>query len=551
MNKAIKILLVIALVLALIAAGIGGYIWYKSTHVFVDGDAYPMKAESLDLREKDISLRYFDQLQAQLPGCSILWNVPFQDGKVPSDTKVLTVSNLSATDMALLPYFPNLETVDASACKDYAALNTLRQQKPELEVRYQVDLGGKAFDPDATAVEVQPEDFTLETLTENLQYLTKLERLVFQNSQLTREQVAQLEEAYQHVAFSCTVEILGQEQDAGATELNLSQMQPEDVEDVARKLALLPDLTQVELMSSGEEPTSSLSVEDVKKLQEAAPLANFHYVFDFFGDSISTDAEEVYVKNKNIGDDNLDQVRTALDLMGPNCQRFVLENCKISNEEMAKLREEYREKTKVVWRVYFSEEGSCLTDREVIKAVYGLTDRNSQNLKYCEDARFCDFGHNEMLFDCSFVAGMPNLEAIILSGSPIKSLDAFEDHKKLKFLELAFCGYIEDLSPLESCENLEMLNISATKVADIAPIMELPLTNLSAKNLKIAEEQQAEYEEKNPECWFSFAREGDAVQPYGQGWRYDKDNKPLPYYEMLRSKDVFYYDGPIMNTTRW
>lgn len=114
----------------------------------------------------------------------------------------------------------------------------------------------------------------------------------------------------------------------------------------------------------------------------------------------------------NIGEEGLPEARLALDLM-ENCSRFVLENCKISNESMAQLREDYRDKTKVVWRVPYGG-GSCMTDCEVIRCTYELTDKNAQNLVYCEDVRFMDVGHNDVTFlsDFSFPEGMPKLEAI-------------------------------------------------------------------------------------------------------------------------------------------
>ena len=49
-----------------------------------------------------------------------------------------------------------------------------------------------------------------------------------------------------------------------------------------------------------------------------------------------------------------------------------------------------------------------------------------------------DFGHNEILKQCDFVAGMPNLRAVILSGSMISDLTPFENCKKLEFLEVAY-----------------------------------------------------------------------------------------------------------------
>ena len=58
-------------------------------------------------------------------------------------------------------------------------------------------------------------------------------------------------------------------------------------------------------------------------------------------------------------------------------------------------------------------QGGCLTDRTVIRHVYGLYDYNSANLIYCEDAEFLDFGHNEILKQCDFVAGMPKLRAVM------------------------------------------------------------------------------------------------------------------------------------------
>ena len=53
----------------------------------------------------------------------------------------------------------------------------------------------------------------------------------------------------------------------------------------------------------------------------------------------------LFDKLKRQAAQNLEQtVRNALDLL-KNCKRFVLENCQISNETMAKLRDDYRDRT--------------------------------------------------------------------------------------------------------------------------------------------------------------------------------------------------------------
>ena len=189
---------------------------------------------------------------------------------------------------------------------------------------------------------------------------------------------------------------------------------------------------------------------------------------------------------------------------------------------------------------------------EVIRSTYDLLDDNCENLKYCEDVRFMDIGHNEWLDAVSFVAYMPKLEGIIVSGAPIKDLTPFENCKNLKFLEIAFCEYIEDLTPLAGCESLQMLNMSNTHALDLSPLDDLPLTHLVARtnpsgNSRISQEEQDRFIAQHPDCWSSFK----GAQPYGVGWRYGEDElTPLPYYAMLRR--VFRYDASVIpNNVGW
>lgn len=77
-NKLVAVLIVIAVLSVAAAGGTLAYIYYQNTHVFVEGQAYPLNATYLDLREEDISFAHYNALQEALPGCEILWNVPFQ-----------------------------------------------------------------------------------------------------------------------------------------------------------------------------------------------------------------------------------------------------------------------------------------------------------------------------------------------------------------------------------------------------------------------------------------------------------------------------------------
>ncbi len=539
MKKVLVILLVVLLIIVLALAGACGIMWYRNNHIFIQGDAYPLSATALDLRDKELTVSEYDQIRSQMPQCQISWNVPFRDSAYPNDTASLTVGDVTQSELAfLVAYFPSLTSLDATGCEDYALLEAFRAEHPSLQVSYQVNLGGTSVDPDTRELTLEEGQYDYTLLTENLVHLPELTSLTLKKTALTLDQIDALKAAYEAITIRCTVEILGSEYDTETTDLNLSALTSQDVSAVAEKLAMLPSLATVELMK--EDDTSALETADVKALMEAAPEVVFHYTFDFFGTTLSTADEEVEIKNQNIGDDNEAQVRLALDLL-PNCKRFVLDNCKLSNEVMAQIRDDYRDRTKVVWRVWFGK-GSCLTDVELLRAVGDLFDSNCSDLYYCEDVIAMDLGHNEYLNEDSFIAGMVNLEYCIISGSPIKTLEPFANCKKLKFLEIAFCGYIEDLTPLAQCESLEMLNISDTKVTDLSPLDDLPMTHLCAKRnatgvSRISAEEQARFQEKHPDCWSTYT----GTQPYGPGWRYEEDNLTLlPYYKQIR--EWFLYD---------
>ena len=538
-KKVVTVLAVIALVLALVVAGAVGFLWYRNTHVFVEGKAYSNRVDSLDLRQESISIEHYDQLKALLPDCEILWNVPFQNGTVSSDCGELTIDTISDGDIELMAaYFPNLKKVDASRCGDYAMLEKLQARLPELDVIYTVSLGGKSFAPDSTELSLAPEDFDLDTLTANLPYLPQVNAVEFLRTDLTLEQVEQLRTDFPGITFAFTVELLGQEYGEDTTELDLSAMTSEQVVEVSQKLPMLPALEKITLTDAGG--NSQLPKEDVKALQQAVPNAVIDYSFDFFGTRLSTAEEEVHIKNVKIGDEGESEVRAALDLL-PNCKRFVLENCQISNEVMAKLRDDYRDRTKVVWRVSFGK-GSSLTDAQILRAVYDLVDTNCANLTYLEDVRFMDIGHNEFLKESSFISGMKSLEYVIISGSMISDLKPFANCKNLKVLEAAFCEYIYSAEGLESCENLERLNISYTHITDLSPLDNLNLVNLCAMyegKSRVPVEEQERFKALKPDCKMTFV----GSQPYGTAWRYVTDNELEEWYSTI-AKVFRYPDSP-------
>lgn len=543
MKKAVVIVLIVVLVLALAGAGFVGYrYWYEQTHIFIEDAVYEADASYIDLRGTGVSMEHYFQLKAALPGCLIDWDVPFQGKAVDCNTEELAITDLTEEDLEMLAYFPKLTRIDASDCTDHTALELLCAAYPELTVTYFVDLGGIVYPPDTTELTLEEGSYDYSSLMENLVHLPELTSLSFPNTTLTLDQLEEIRLMYPGVRLSYSVSFRGSEWDPAVTEMDLSDLTPEEVEQVARELACFPNLATVELMD--ENGKSGLSLLDVQTLQEAAPNATFHYTFTFYNKKLSTTDTTVEYVNTRMRDSDEEQIRQILDVMD-SCEKFTFNNCHISNTVMASIREDYRDRTKIVWRIYFGNGGSCLTDREVIKMVYGLTNSNAVALQYCEDARFIDFGHNESLTDISFVANMPKLEAIILSGSPIRDLTPFEGNTSLYFLEIAYCGYITDLSPLAGCTNLGMLNISYSGVTDLSPVDNLPMDRLTLVKTDVSDEEIQRYSDLNPDCWVTY--KGD--QPYGKGWRYDEDGSQSEYYKKLASSDIFHYANT--SDTQW
>ena len=191
---------------------------------------------------------------------------------------------------------------------------------------------------DSNCARLENGDFEFITMMANLIYLPKVQTIQMKMPELTMEQIGELRAAYENIAVSCTVEILGQEYDSQVEELDLQHLTSEQVAEVAEKLSMLSGVSYVELCK--EDGTSNLTKEDVLALKKALPDATFHYVFDFYGEKIDTTADKVHIKLKNIGDAGIDDLRMALSLT-ENCDRFLVEYCRISYDLLAQVREEF------------------------------------------------------------------------------------------------------------------------------------------------------------------------------------------------------------------
>ena len=447
-----------------------------------------------------------------------------------ADVETLTVV-LTAGEIYTLNQYPNLKSVDLSGSTCYATILEYIQEHPKVDVTYTVDLGGTAVSNKASSVALEPGGFSYDILLENLQYLPGLSAISFPSVNLTPEQIDGILMAYPELTLEYSVSLFGQNVSLTTTELDLTGMGDSQVDEACERLGMLTSLTDVSL-------SSGLSMESVARLQDAAPNVTFHYSFTLFGKGVSTTDEEIIYKNQSIGNAGEADLRKALAILD-NCKRVVLDNCGFDYEVLAKVREDFRDGPKVVWRVYFGTNSryNFLTDVEVLRAVYNVTNDTCGPMKYCEDVVYMDIGHNEYLTDLSFVGYMPNLQYLIASGCAATELTGFENCKKLVWLELASCLKLKNIDALAGCESLEYLNLCYTKVTSYEALDGLPLQRFVCLNPKASAKEQKTFQQIHDGARIVFYGYSNPWTP----WRYDDNGKTFnAHYKEVRR--VFNYD---------
>lgn len=450
----------------------------------------------------------------------------------------------SAADLEALEVYVNLQTLDLRGSSCYEAIESYIAAHPQVKVTYDVQVGTNRYSPDLSQLALNEGEYDFQELLETMKFLPKLESLELPKTGLTAEQLQQIRESYPDLAVNYTVEVLGQELGMDTTELDLSDLDPARVEELGQSLTMLPNLETIQLMTA--DGTSRFLPTDVKKVMDAAPNAAVLYTFDLFGNTVSTTDERVEFKNVDIGNEGIPQIREALDIL-PNCTYFLMDTCGVDNEVMAQLRADYPD-TKVVWRVFWAFYHD-LTDMEMIHCTCDLTAENVEVLKYCNDVKYLDIGHNTELKSIDFVNYMPKLEIAIVVDSQIPDVEPFANCPNLQYLEIVNCPNISDLSPLANCKNLKGLNMSCVfKVKDLSPLFELEhMERLYLGNNKVPKEMVEAAQEALPNCWITdFARSsGNVSRNYAIGWRLDRKDVRAEWYKEIR--EIFRYSENFYN----
>ena len=472
-----KIILAVLLFVLLFVSVTAGVVWSMTHYVILDMKFYPRDAVSLDLRQEALSIRQYERLKKELPGCDIHWNVPLGDQSIPEDAIHITAADLKETDLAAFSYLKKLETVDARGCTDYALLKRLQTEHPDVKVEYTLTFSeGTAYGQDA-------EEITVRTVTEEdaqlLQYLPNLKTVTVVGGG-SLENMAVFCGTVHDLGVELGVRLMGRFYPDDTEILDLDGLTEED----ALLLHLLGMLKKVHLTNP------KLSAEQLISLRDQYPHVAFSWEVEILGLIFPDDAVEVDLSAIPITD--ISQVETAMASL-PDVKTVILglcgtgddpgwgnskaQNiavCPISNEDMSAFRDRVRDSYKVIWTVRVGPNIALRTDVEYFMpghfAVGRLFTDHAYNLRYCEDMVTLDIGHMT-LQNIDFVAFMPKLRHLILAWTEVQYIEPIRVCKELVFLELDN-STIRDYSPLVDCTALEDLNIGNTQ-RKIDPILEM------------------------------------------------------------------------------
>ena len=481
------------------------------------------QVETLDVREATVSVSEYEALCAEFPDCDIRWRVPFQGEYFDNTISQLHTVTFYESDIDMLRYFSDLETVDARGCSNYDALLKLREARPDLTVMYEIKLGdGQRLRENATECTVTDEN--VRHLREMIPYLPELHTICSENC-TEYDVLMDIRRENPDLNVEYSVEI-GKNSYAGdAAVLTL------DISDAAEAMELLqyfPDLQEVAFSGLAQD------YDLMYQMMCRYPDVIIQWNFELFGVETNSVATELILNE--IPMESVAPVEDALKYFY-DLQWVEMCRCGISSEEMDALWKRHPE-TRFVWEIPMGSYYVRTDVKAFIPFKYGYNidrpfyDAQAKELKYLVDLECLDLGHMRMN-DISFLQYMPKLRFLILADTVCKDFSYLAGLTELVYLEL-FRSEIEDVNLLMNMTKLEDLNIGWTDLKNPEKLMEMTwLKRLWATMNGMNTAQYYQLVKALPNTYVYV----DSKHPTEGGWRQSQR-----YYEMRDLLGMFYMD---------
>ena len=471
--------------------------------------------------------------------------VSFEEKVLKTNSSDIAVK-LQPGETELLAKFTGLRTADFRGSDNLEEILGWARANPQVNVIYDLSLpDGTRVDSTATVLNlsgISGADFAqYEAVLSNLPNLQQVDlgSADGNGSSLSPEQLKYLIDKFPGITFDYRMLLMGRPVSLYDEHIDLTGLSADDVELARLSLLLMKNLKSVNLGDQGSTP---IGWDDIKKLTDTRPEASFTYSFQLYGKDFDLSAETIDLSHVPVSDEGA-AVRAALRCM-KHCKTLDMDSCGVSDEKMEEIRKEFPE-VDVIWRIWFGQLYSVRTDVERILAskptVGGMLDDNeTAKLRHCTKVKYLDLGHNDHMTNISFVSSMPDLEVLIIAMNHIYDISPLANCPKLEYLEVSTTG-ISDLSPLANAKALRHLNISCCYyLYDISPLYGLTeLERLWISNqTPVPAEQVQQMQAMAPNCKISTS----SNDPHGDSWRYTNYDVNYhiwtwtPRYELLRQQ---------------
>lgn len=140
----------------------------------------------------------------------------------------------------------------------------------------------------------------------------------------------------------------------------------------------------------------------------------------------------------------------------------------------------------------------------LVKDYYKFSKSDLETLKYCVDCELLDLGHNG-LRNIDFAAHMPKLRVAILAIGYVDDISPLAGCTEMEYLEL-FTNRIADITPLTGMTKLKHLNLTWNRVEDVSPLFSMTgLERLWIGRNLFSEEQQTQLAAALPDTEIKYS----------------------------------------------
>ena len=249
-----------------------------------------LKTLDISACEQVDAARYEAIRQAVPADCAILWSVPLTDGRFPCDSRELTLPNFSEDDAALLPYFEELATLDASGSTAYDCLLALAQERPDLALTYTLPVGDQVLTMEDEALTVtEVPDFAL--LEKMLPAFPRFVTLDLSQAPVAPADAIDFSARCPQVKVLYTVPVGSLRFDPEAETIALGDSGIRDAAELIAALPYLPALRQVDLHGTG------LALADLDAILAVRPELVLLQRVKLFTRTVETDVEELDLRD--------------------------------------------------------------------------------------------------------------------------------------------------------------------------------------------------------------------------------------------------------------